>query len=707
MGTLFSSTTAEDVGEVTDTPPDKTGKPATAALSRRLSEFLLELSIGVHRYAMYPAGHPSLLHVAGNIIRQLGGILAGQRTLSLGVAREQLVIDGVATDARHPVLRDLAKRLHEHQLGGVSFREGVTAREVEGLLSTLAEEPERDGEPLGLLPRDELPSWAHIQIYPLGYDGLELKDQREGKGSELERPSHLWLGLARAAIASDDPEEIQPSTGAEDVARAIVTHGGEDAYDQVIVGYLLQLADELKGEKGGETESVRARVSSLIRELDESTLERLVRMGGSGTQRKQFVLDSNQSLAVDSVVRLLQAAASASEQNISHSLTRLLTKLSFHASSGTGRLKRQADSALRDNVDRLIRGWELDDPNPTEYRLILDSVSRAAPVFEPQSEGEGDAAVTGAHRLCQMALEVDAWGPMVERAVVELVEKGEMVRLLEMAESAPEGMGAREELSAFLANPFQLKRILTGAHVDEAALHALVSRMGGEAIPVLMEALAESEEREVRKQIFDILVGLGEDVGPAIMGHLEDPRWFVIRNMLALLQHLPEPPPGFTAAPFLEHEDQRVQKEALILAMNEPNLRKRALAQALSDSEDRILRMALLEVRDALPETLVPVLVNRVLRSNRPSALKAMGVRALENSPSPLALEVLLEIAAGGKSFLGRRKLASPSPETLSALRVLAGNWRLEPRAREVLELAQRSKESEVRRAVGKKEDEA
>ena len=72
-----------------------------------------------------------------------------------------------------------------------------------------------------------------------------------------------------------------------------------------------------------------------LRALDEETLARLVEFGGNPAQRKKFVLDANQSLAVDSVLKVLQAAATSSEQTISTSMTRMLSKMAVHAGRGS------------------------------------------------------------------------------------------------------------------------------------------------------------------------------------------------------------------------------------------------------------------------------------------------------------------------------------------------------------------------------------
>ncbi len=49
------------------------GPPQKAALSRELGEFLIELSIALHKHAMYPEGHPSLAPAAAGVVRRATG----------------------------------------------------------------------------------------------------------------------------------------------------------------------------------------------------------------------------------------------------------------------------------------------------------------------------------------------------------------------------------------------------------------------------------------------------------------------------------------------------------------------------------------------------------------------------------------------------------------------------------------------------------
>ncbi len=672
------------------------GAPQRAALSRGLSDFLIELSIAVHRYAMYPIGHPSLGPATDTVAQSLGRLLDARPQLSIGVAQKQLVIEGVATDPRHPVLSDLARRLHGHQLGAVTFLPGVDAWELEGMLGTLSADTDRQAAPIGTLPVDEIPSWEHVRLYPVGYDRLAI-GQAGGDARTPARATQLWLGLAQAAMATDEELRPEDAPDAGTIARTIAKHRREGAYDQVIVGYLLQLAEELKSSEGGDAEVVRRRLSSLINELDPDTLRRMVEMGGDVTQRRRFVLDSSKSLAVDSVVRILQAAAEATEQSISSSLTRMLSKLAAHAERGAVTLRSQADSALRDNVEELVRNWELADPNPEDYTLVLDQIARSGRLF-PGTVQDGE--MPGPARVLQTSLEVDAYGPTVQKAFSELLDQGEMALVIELLEEAPPGCHTAELLKEQVDSPLQLRKLLSRDDVDDRALTRLVERLGTRAVSPLVDALTESESRAIRRKVFDRLVALGPMVAEEAERLIADDRWFVLRNGLALFQQLGSMPQGISADRYLAHPDPRVRREALPLALRESHLRGRALAAALSDEDERLVRMALAEVREELPETLVPTLVSRVIESDRVPELKSTAVRALGNASSTLALDALVRLCSAGRGLFGGTRIAKGSQEVLAALSVLSGRWSHDPRAREILGRARKSKDPAVREAA-------
>ena len=205
------------------------------SLSRDLSEFLIELSIALHRHSMYPIGHPALVPAIESVTRRAEKLLEDRPSIAFGVARRQLIIDGITTDPDQPVLRRLADGLHRHHIGAVSIMRGMQVHELGEALHALAVEADKDG-PVGLKP--DVASWPHVKLHPLTFDGLALAgDTPSGGGAQdSDKASDavdLWIGLARAALASDGSEGGEPlSSEPSDVARAINENSGRaEAYD--------------------------------------------------------------------------------------------------------------------------------------------------------------------------------------------------------------------------------------------------------------------------------------------------------------------------------------------------------------------------------------------------------------------------------------------------------------------------------------------
>src|SRR6202051_154760 len=86
--------------------PAPAPRPAVATLSRELADFLVELSITLNKHAIYPESHPLLHGAVDGVANRLGTLFVGDReSLSIGVARRQLIIEGVATDPLNAVLK--------------------------------------------------------------------------------------------------------------------------------------------------------------------------------------------------------------------------------------------------------------------------------------------------------------------------------------------------------------------------------------------------------------------------------------------------------------------------------------------------------------------------------------------------------------------------------------------------------------------------
>jgi hypothetical protein len=473
---------------------------------------------------------------------------------------------------------------------------------------------------------------------------------------------------------------------------------------------MLQLAEELKAERGAESERVRQRLATLVREMDEATLARLVELGGDFGSRKRFVLDANQSLAVDAVVKVLQAAATASRQTVSTSMTRLLSKMARHAGDGTGRLHTHARAALQENVEELLDDWELADPNPEDYTRVLDRISGSSPLFDrsrrhaqngQDEDEEAEDEPAGALRLVQMAMEVEAYGPTVEAAILELIRGGRTSALTDLARQAGMENLVGQAVVRELTAPDQLRAYLDLPDVDEEVLHALADFTGPSVIPLFLDGLARAESRSVRRKVFDVVRTLGPAVGERALERLRgEGRWFVLRNLLALLEFSPEAAGRLDAMPYLQHEDPRVRREALPLVLADPDQRDRGLALGLADPDDQVCRTAVAALRRPVPDPLVPTLIKRIVTRDRDPAVRARAIRALADARTPLVRDTLLELVSEGRSLLGRTRLAEAEPPVLAALHVLATSWADDAEVAPVLGQAAKSKDPDIRNAV-------
>lgn len=676
---------------------ERVGTSERLALSRDLSDFLVEFSIALQNQAMYPEGHPFLSRSTSEVLDRLGLLLEERSTLSLGVARRQLVIEGIATDPDHPVLRSLAQRLHGHHIGAVSFAQGVNTEEISSVLRTLAVEPEPGARPLGLGPPEQLRAWAHVRLYPLTYEQLQLLDPKDDEEEHGARSEQMWIGLARAALAAESTELTPPAIEPTAVAKAINDHPRAVAYDQVIVGYLLQIASELKNEGGAAADAVRHRISRMIRALRPETLQRLVQMGGDFAQRRAFVLDAVQGFSVDAVLEIVKAAAEASHQTVSHALTRLLSKLAVHAETGSAWLRGEADTVVRDQVRQLIDGWTLQDPNPAGYTQALESMARAAPASEAAGEQVRDPV---GQQVVPMCLEMDAVGPVLWRAVNQMMERGELALLLGILEGAPPGSRAAEEVWRHVGTLDQLRRLLAEEPVDFDSLDRILAKKGLGAAAPLLEALIESDSRATRRALFDRLARMGSEIGPLVAERLADPRWYVQRNLLALMGEFEAWPRGFYPGPWARHSDPRVRREALKLLLRIPAERDRALLAALKDPDERIVQIGLVAAQESCPQEAEPVIAMQVANPKLPAEACLLATRLLRGASSPAALRALLRVASTGKTLFGRPKLTPKSPLMLSALSALAHSWSSDPWVSKVLARARKSKDPEVRGAA-------
>ena len=674
-----------------------------ATLPQDRADLLIELAVAVHKNAIYPGTHPLLIAAVDSLARKLATFLESSPALSIGVARRQLIIEGVATDEAHPLLRDFAIRLHRHQIGAMRFTRGLEKAELAEVLATVAIDVGRVDVPLGLMGAEVLQRWQNVRLFPLTFDQLELieegVDEALAEGEDTReartRAAQLWIGLARAALAREATAEL-PSTDPEIVARAIDAHQNDSAYDQVVVGYMLQIADELTTDEKRASSPLRDRVSRLVRQMEPRTLQRLLTMGGDATQRFQFALNATHGLTVDAVIDVVRAAADVSGQTISTSLVRMLSKLAAHADQPTGSvLQSRSDAELRDQVRRLISSWELADPNPDDYTAALDSISR----HTTQSEGDG-AAGADPERLLQLALEVATIGPNVEKVFGQMLARPDITPVLDLVEGGPVSP-AREILLDRIVTPNRLVDVLHAETPNTKLGERLALRLRLVAVDPIINLLEDEEER-LHGWACDMLVRLADVSRTRVSERLTDAPVQAQRQLLHVIDRLGEWPEGFCPEQYLASADAAVRREAMKLMLRRDDMRDAAIVIGLDDQDERTVGIALAAALKRCPLEAVPILMRRVDNPTLSAELRARGIRALAASGSLEAMRWIAQRSIKKHWLLGTPVLREKSPQLLSSIAGLAAHWSSAPEAAEVLALVAKSKDSDLRTAASR-----
>ena len=505
-----------------------------------LSEALTAFALGLQRAATHPDGHPVLDGAAAELEGRLAALLVGRPSLTIGVAPQQLLVDGIATDPNQPVLRELAARLHAHALGGVMVTRGVTAPELAHLLGLLATDAAALPAPLGTEGPELLAQWPAIRLFPVATAVAPVLEEGEAvvpaagpAGASVTRGATLWLGLARTAVPRDDAKRLESAddAGADPVAvaAAIESKGADTTYDQSVVGYLAQGIEALATARDVSSDLLRRRLSTLLVTLGDAALIRLVAAHGDRGARRRLLEQAVAALPAAPLRRLLAAVAATGPESVSPALLRLLDGFVRHAERPDVASRTAADIALRETVLALGRAWPPLDGADPGHRARQEGLRRQRAVHRAV---EVPFAVEPDRRFA-IALETGVLNAAVWRHLETLARAADPQGLLGQLEAAPAGM-VRDALWAALATPERLREWVMRTPVPVDAVGALVARLGRAAVPVLLDALEERAEGS-GALFAGWLAGLGDVAVPAVTERLVGADPAVRPHLLAAL----------------------------------------------------------------------------------------------------------------------------------------------------------------------------
>jgi hypothetical protein len=601
---------------------------------------LLALAGVVQQLRLGPEGHPALAASLAGLERHLEALLLERTSLGVEVGGVQLLVEGMETNASFEPLRDLAIQLRDAGVGGMVFLPGVTALELHRVLSVVAHPESGAG----------FPTAPHITLRALRPSGQHSADP--------------WLALERRVL--DDPIRSRAARDPSELAVGLELHPASPQFDARVVELLAQIALRASGD-ADETASLDALVNQLVAD----TLRRLLGPNGPTAAAREFLVIAASLLSPGTLLRLCQALAPGREGMISVGALRVLARLAEGAAPGS-------------RSSRVI-GEEF-------HRLVTLAFDRETPATQASFAPEPD-------RVLKLALESGILESGAEAAADRMIARRQVSGLIALLDTVPREDPVAQVLRARLFHPRAVRVLLEGTPPDLDALDRLIPAAGIEAAPALLDSLAESRERRVRMRLLDLLSRYDQSIAPLLLERMEGMPWYVQRNLLTLLGRLPDLPVNFSAEPLLFHRDPRVRHEAIALAIGDPDLRERAIAEALASNYEPSERLALQALASGCSAEFYPRVFTRVADPEINPDLRALAITALATVKDPVVLRLLRRMVIA-RGIPGLSRLAPRSPPMLAALRGLATHWGSHPKVGPLLESARQSRDPEIREAA-------
>lgn len=690
-------------------------------LPAEVSRFLAELSRAMQKHTMYPPAHPALRPAVARVRSALEPLLEDRAERVLGIGKRRIAAGEAETNPQHPVFGALAAQLHAHELASIAFHAGIGENELAEFLARVSADPKRSGQPLGETLASEGQPWRHVVLEPVRYDALRLAWERGAPSSEeaAEEVDRLWLTLARAFLppagargAADGDREGDAGPGAPapeagatpaELAKALGERSSDEAYAREAFQGLAAVSRELRSATAGPARELQRRTSEVVSIADLDALGRVLG-AGSVEERHGLLRHAARWMDPPAVVKLARATGGAEGRAPSNTLLLLMAKMARYATSEGPDVRTEAAAGLQSQVDRLVAGWEREGSVPAPYREALERMTFSE--AERTDLRTSTPGVDPGHAL-RIGLLAEKVGPHVWNAVTALMQARRFSDLLDGLDSAAPGSVAAEELWEDLAHPRAVRWILEEEPPDFGILDRFVSRVGARAAPSMLDVLVETESRETRNALFSRLTGMGPAIAPHLLERLDDRRWRVRRDMLALLGQVSGWPARWSPHPYSKDAHPAVRAEALKLLLRDRSQRDRAICELLAEEEPRARALGLAAAQRETPPEATSLLLAILEDEAAETRLRILALRALDRLRPPELPGPLLELVAERRGGLMRLlgpwrplKLRRKTPLVLEALSALARGWSDAPGAEAVLARARRSDDEEVRGAA-------
>lgn len=629
--------------------------------TRLLSEFVYALNIARRQVAVYPPGHPLITHAAEKLIALLEKLLEFRQEVTIGIAHHTLLIDNKQLDPANPVYHDFAENLFNARVASLTVHKAATVDDVRLFFETLACPSDRvaaEGGLRALLHSSGVRGFTVQEIDYRAFHATEVETLSPPSVSGLnEESAVLWKAFTSGMVSGTiDPngvrrlphEQFDPVLLAEALNREQQSDKkrGAESYEHAIADFIKHSGSQQIDPQSRQ--EVFDRLGLLIEKLSPELRRRFLNstlQGLSATPDQARDMLTNWSHAT--IVEALEQAETDQLQ-VPRIMLEVLGKLGSQASQSIGH--RQVAAVTTRNreqtaelLNRLFRDGGIESYVSKDYSdalTVLASADVEASLDHEQVEKLLDNLNGHAleRQFCAIILElmeqgvesssVDAITRNLEEMVPYFLESGDFYSLtwihehLQRLSEKPQlslTTAVQKLLEIFASEDF-VGRVLDGLEEwgkdQYPAIREMISRIGIPFVNPLLDRLAEESVMSRRRLYMECLQRIGTQATSLIVRRLNDPRWYMVRNLVVLMREINDPEMLRPLSRLFTHSHPKVQYEVMrtCLHYNDPRA-DRYLLQELEQVDAEfltgIVRLAANSRHPAVAEKLTNLLSGR------------------------------------------------------------------------------------------------
>lgn len=558
---------------------------------RLLSEAVIELNISRKNVELYPPDHPVIKESIDRALDHLKKLFKVRSAITLGIAKNMLVIDDFTLGKKNPVFQDFALSLYGKGIAAITFYSSLDVKDLLVLheLIIMREAPIGDA----LVKLAEMKDLRHIKLNPLDLSVFEFKEGQLRLGVlESKILEDYVYGLLEGRLADKDAEDLVNKVPPEQMASLINSQMQEDAhgeaYDKVISAYLRKRSKQILSREIFKRFLVF--LENLRTELKGQFLSRSLSHHFSENEFERVLAE----LTEEELKKLL-SVFEMSSVTIPTSLKNLLDKFSEITAKGefvfdmTAKGKAFVDDIEIDKgIIKLLEEDHFHTFVSEEYQKELEMMIQGVEAEESQlteilRQDSGERIVDKAlSEVILELLESDTINSEDYRKLVtelsELVdsflETGRFRELCDIYNTMYSySLSGRFKIEAsgmveyffrtekFIHSLIQAFKFLGKYDTEGAVRFAKVLRLY--LISPLLDAFTEEANPNIRKILIYILSNIGVDVAHEAVKRLNDKRIDNVISMIALIRECGGKEHIKHIRPFAKDKNKRISMEAI------------------------------------------------------------------------------------------------------------------------------------------------